>query len=430
VTDHFEALWRETRPAFRDERTWRRARDLALSALACLGRRTVSGLLCAQGQQFRDWSAAYRLFEKERFDSMRLFDPVRKNLLDQLAQEAPVVAHLDDTHARKWGKKVSGAAWRRDPLGPKFQTQFLWGQRFLQVSMALPEGKTPCASRAIPVDFVHAPSAPKLSKKASDKEKQEWREQKKEKCLSRVALDRIVRLRKQLDEEPAGKDKPLVLSFDGGYTNVSIFAHLPQRVTAIGRVRKDARLHSPPPAAQAGARGRKRVYGAALPTPEQVRKNDARPWNEVAAWGAGKIHSFRVKTLDAVRWKGAGANNQRLLVIAPLAYRLSAKSAILYRQPAYVLCSDPQLPVEQILQYYIWRGEIEVNFRDEKTLLGMGDAQMRTEKSSARAPAFIVAAYAHLLLASHLTFGAHGACPLPKPKWQRHAPREDAPPAR
>ncbi|MDR2051685.1 MAG: hypothetical protein LBQ63_07950, partial [Deltaproteobacteria bacterium] len=38
-----------------------------------------------------------------------------------------------------------------------------------------------------------------------------------------------------------------------------------------------------------------------------------------------------------------------------------------YRNPAYLLCTDPDLPVERLLQAYLWRWEIELNFRDEKT---------------------------------------------------------------
>jgi hypothetical protein len=62
----WDTLFDQTRGAFAQQRTAERARTLALSALTCLGRRTLSGLLCTAGQQFRDWSAAYRLFERER----------------------------------------------------------------------------------------------------------------------------------------------------------------------------------------------------------------------------------------------------------------------------------------------------------------------------------------------------------------------------
>jgi hypothetical protein len=52
----FNRLFDKTRPAFAQERTFERARTLAMSSLVGLGRRTVSGMLCASAQQFTDWS--------------------------------------------------------------------------------------------------------------------------------------------------------------------------------------------------------------------------------------------------------------------------------------------------------------------------------------------------------------------------------------
>jgi len=77
---------------------------------------------------------------------------------------------------------------------------------------------------------------------------------------------------------------------------------------------------------------------------------------------------------------------------APLGYRLSRRSRILYRQPAYLICTDPQRPLEQFLQYYPWRGGIENNFREDKTLLKAGQAQLRLPLSVHAVPALIVAA--------------------------------------
>ena len=53
----------------------------------------------------------------------------------------------------------------------------------------------------------------------------------------------------------------------------------------------------------------------------------------------------------------------------------------LYTRPAYIICTDPDLPLEDILQEYVWRWDIEVNHRDEKTILGVGQAQVRNENS-------------------------------------------------
>lgn len=97
-------------------------------------------MLCASAQQFVDWSAAYRLFEKGRFDREALFKPAKQAVLERLGQDEPLVVVMDDTLVRKRGHKVHGAAWKRDPLGPKFRNNFIWGQRFLQMSALLPDG--------------------------------------------------------------------------------------------------------------------------------------------------------------------------------------------------------------------------------------------------------------------------------------------------
>ena len=110
----------------------------------------------------------------------------------------------------------------------------------------------------------------------------------------------------------------------------------------------------------------------------------------------------------------------RLVIIAPLAYRLRKHSRVLYRKPAYLLCTDPGLSLEEILQSYLWRWDIEVNFRDEKQLIGIGEAPVRKEASVEGVPAFQVASYAMLLLSAHKAFKdspTHGS--LPSPKWRR-----------
>src|SRR5208283_4824543 len=71
--------------------------------------------------------------------------------------------------------------------------------------------------------------------------------------------------------------------------------------------------------------------------------------------------------------------------------------------------------------------DIEVNFGDEKTILGVGQAQVRSESSNQNAPALAVAAYAMLLLASIKTYGAEGKPDtFQSPRWYRRTPQERA----
>ena len=141
-----------------------RAKDLAFGVINCVGRHTVTGLLSSCGKLFEDWSADYRLFQKDRMNVNGLFDVIRKETVRQLSEKQPVYAHMDDTLLRKRGKKVTGTAWRRDPLGPPFHTNFIWGQRFIQLSISLPEHEGPSAAQAIPVELHHAPYSEEAKK--------------------------------------------------------------------------------------------------------------------------------------------------------------------------------------------------------------------------------------------------------------------------
>lgn len=378
----------------------------------------MTGMLAAGGRQFKDWTAAYRLFGGERMDMGAIFGVVRKELIDRhLGPGDDINAHMDDTRIRKRGKKVSGTGWHRDPLGPPFQTNFIWAQRFIQVSLSLPEKEGPCRSRGIPVDFHHCPSV-KKPKKGSDPETVRVFKEAREKAkLSRAGSDRIGLLRKNLDEEGYG-NRHLFISVDGSYTNETVLKRLPENTTLIGRIRKDAKLNLLPGEKSPGA-GRNRVYGKALPTPEQIRQSEEYPWQEVQAWAAGKTHTFNVKVVRDVRWRKAGKKDMQLVVIRPLAYRLNSFSRLLYRDPAYLICTDSRLGIEKLLQSYLWRWEIEVNLRDEKTLMGCGQAQVRKEEPAEKVPAFVTAVYAMLLLASHSEEKELPPEALPRPKWYR-----------
>ena len=420
MRDYFVRLFARARGAFKQRRTYERVKRLSLAAACCLGRHTLTQIICTCGRQFQDWSADYRVFERKRFAPEKLFAVARREVLAALPEKSPVVALMDDTLRQKRGKKIEGTSWRRDPLGPQFRPNFIWAQRFLQVSLALPEkpGAPTSPARAIPVDFHHAPSPRKPGKKASKEERERYREASAAMAISRIGAQRITALRKALDGDPGGRQRQLIQCVDGSFTNRAVLKNLPQRTTLIGRIRKDAALYALPEEAPGGGRGRKRCYGEKLQTPEEMRQDPSIPWQSVPGFAAGKEHHFDVKIIGPLRWKAAGGKaDLALMIVRPLAYKLTKAGPRNYRQPAYFISTDPSLPPQQMLQSYLWRWEIENNFRDEKTLLGVGQAQVRKKEAIETLAAFLVASYSLLLLALHKT--GLKETPIAKPLWQR-----------
>lgn len=378
----------------------------------------MTGLLTTCGLEFQDWSAPYRLFSHERLPLAGIFSVIRRHVLAELPPQAPLSVAIDDSLLRKTGTRIPGVGWRRDPLGPKFQTNFVRAQRFLQFSAAVPLSGS--AYRMVPISFCHAPTPVKPSPKASPEHWAEYRRAADQARLPRKAVQQILALRQDLDSHPDGAQRQLQCVVDGGYTNETVLKNLPDHTTLIGRIRKDAKLYLlPEPLPNSRSRGRPRRYGTPAPTPEQLRTDDSVSWTSIDVSVSGAPHQMRIKCMGPILWRAAGLKHTlRLVVIAPLSYRLRKNSKLLYHQPAFLICTDPNLEVRSLVQSFVQRWGIEVNFRDEKTLLGVGQAQVRDAASVESVPALQVASYAMFQLASlHTLDGPNKPDLLPPPKW-------------
>lgn len=406
MTGTFWELWGRCRPAFRQRRCWENAGALLSGILLNMGRHTISRSIASAGAAGRDWSAVYRLFERGRVDTGELFRIVREEALRALPAGAPAVAFIDDTLFKKSGPQVFGTSWKRDPLGPKFTTNLVWAQRFMQISIAYPEAEGRC--RGIPVSLTHCPVPKKPGRRATQEELAQYAECRKENRLPKRASETLATFQSAL---PGRK---LIIAGDGGYTNSTVCRSILPGNAFVGRIRKDARLFSKPPAAGAG-RGRKQYYGQPLPTPQEIQ-SDGAPWKDVTAYTGNGPHDFGLKSVTGVRSKLTGDKDVKVVIVRPLRYRLSKGKRLLYRDAAYLICTDPGMSDEEILRTYLMRWEIEVNFRDEKGTFGIHQSQTRTEASVKNYPAFVAAAYGLFMLAAKSRY--KDANPTAYPKWR------------
>lgn len=410
-------------PAFSCVQSFQRARRHFLAHLAGFGRHTISSLLRTQNRHQQDWSADYRFYSQDRFDEQAVFNQIRCEVEKNLPSGKPLVTSMDDSLLRKTGRKIHGVRWQRDPMSPPFHVNFVQGLRVLQISAALPQG--PGSARMVPIDFQHAVLPAKPSKKATAEELENYKKLRAEKNINCLGQKRLEILRKEMDRSDSAGRK-LVVGVDGRFTNKTFLTKVPERTVIVGRIRKDAVVHELPE--NQPALGRKRKYGRLVSTPEQLLKDEKIPFQTVRAFAAGKEHEFQIKQMGPVVMRlDRAARPVRILVIKPLGYRLKKGGKLLYRQPAFLMCTDPEMSLEDFLQDYLWRWDIEVNFRDEKTILGVGQAQVRTEASNQNAPALAVAAYAMLLLASVQVYGKEGSPDrLQEAKWYQRKKQDRA----
>jgi DDE superfamily endonuclease len=422
----FDRLLEGWQPVFSQQRTFERARRLIFGLLTCLRRHLTSTAICACGRQFVDWSADYRLCSRSPWEPRQLFDVVLDHLPGLLpSPQAPIFAALDDTILKKTGRRIPGVKILRDPMSPPFHVNFCYGLRFVQVSALVSPRHAAGPARALPVRFDFAPPAPKPKKNAPQEAWDTYKEEQKKRTLTLAGVKAITSLRQSLDQRPDTHQRRLIVCGDGSYSNRNFLRRLPERTTYIGRLRKDAKLHYPRPAGNGKTQGRPRRYGPVAPTPEQILKDDSLPVMKVPCFAAGQLREIPVKVLRTVYWRKAGADVPvQIVVIKPLGYRLCQGSKLLYRNPAFLICTDPQLDLTTLVQAYVNRWEIECNHRDEKSLLGVAQGQVWNPNAVRRLPQLQVAGYSLLLLASILSSGfQRTAAYLPLPKWRRQSIR-------
>ena len=417
LLSEFLAITQDWRCVFPQQRTFQRAVRQGLGSLVCLGRRCLSRIIWTNGGQNRSWGAEYLLHSRCEWQPQELFRPILKRALTYCPRRLVGVA-LDDTRLRKIGRCIPQAFYQRDPLSPPFHVNLLLGLRFLQASLLVPTYRqAPVSTRGLPIRFEQVSRVKKPSRKAKPEAWQEYKEAVKQHNLSQSFVGMMGQLRLELDLA-GGEKKILVLAGDGSFCNRTCFRAPRDRTELISRTRKDAVL------CRRAAEGSRRFYDAEKFTPDQVRQ-DKTTWSRTKVFYGGKWRKVRYKEVSLVYWQGgAGRCPLRLLVVAPTAYRKRKSSKLYYRQPAYLLTTDLKDPVKQLLQIYFDRWQIEVNHRDEKDTLGVGQAQLWNVKSVPKQPVLAVAAYSAMLLASLIAFGAErGAAYEALPKWRRKAHR-------
>ena len=389
------AMWR---PAFCKEAAFVRAKELAIACLCAYGKKTITSLSIFLGRALKLPIADYKFYSECKWNVEDLFNPILGAVSSHISGDYLCVG-ADDTRVHKTGKKIPFAGWHADPLGPKFQTNLIWGLRYLQMSILLPlyreTNTTP--TRAIPIRFIPAPCVKKPGKKASEEEWEKYAILAKEKNLSTLFVKQVKQLRQTMNKQGL-ENKILIMTCDGSFCNKTCMTIEDSKIIMVARCRRNAKLCFP---AESGS---KKIYGDKKFSPEEVRQDDAIEWQKTSFFYGGQWREMRYKTVRGVLWQhGTKRKPLRLVVLAPLPYVRGGKRN--YREPAYLLTTDEIIDVKIVIQAYLDRWQIEYNHRDEKSILGVGQAQVWNEISVEKQPGLHVAAYSALLWANQVAYG-------------------------
>jgi hypothetical protein len=304
---------------FMQQRTFLRAVRQGLGSLLCLGRSTLSRIIWTTGREQNSWSGEYFLHSRAQWDPHALFAPMVREALHYCPGRLVAVA-VDDTRLKKTGRSIPQAQYHRDPLSPPFHVNLIWALRFLQASVLLPLHRSgPWSARGIPIRFEEVSSVKKPGRRAGEEAWQAYKQEVKQRNLSRRFVQSMAELRATFDHAGAQK-KVLVIVGDGSFCNRTVLAGIPDRTVLIARTRKDASLCFRAP------KGDRRFYSQDKFTPDQVRLDANIAWQTTKIFYGGKRRKVRYKEVTDVLWQGGARKRPlRLLVIAATPYGKTKK---------------------------------------------------------------------------------------------------------
>ncbi len=318
-------------------------------------RRTIMGMLRAGGSE-RHHSAFHRLFASAKWSvdraGMAVYDLIRR-----FVPQGVVFLAGDDTLLNRRGLKIFGTGMHRDPLlSSRGFTVTRWGHCWVVLCVVIESPRTPGRHFALPIL-----ARLYLNKKSAAK----WRRSYRTKPSLMLEMLQLVHA-----HDPEQK---LHFLGDSAYTSSSMLNQLPLEMAVTGRIGANARIHQMAPGRKSGRRGRPRVRGERLATPDEMLKVKG-------------LRRLLLKLYDSTQYKVRVAEQEGCLFKAPK--RKVKVVAIEHlrggRGREVFYSTESSAEAEQILRWFSWRWPIEVTFHDTKQHLGLGEAENRKPKAVRR----------------------------------------------
>jgi hypothetical protein len=391
LVETLEDVFSHYRPAYGQDRVFRRSCSLALGATAAFARKTMTQVLITLGEADKDWTASYRLLSKGRFDARKASDITLHQTFAYSSPDQPYTMVVDGTRVNRSSLKMPGTCWGRGHRTAKWQPGLERCQRFENICWLTPPQEGYC--RAVPLIWEHIPTEKSVA--SNDAPKKEWE----------AAREAALWVREHLDA--AGRtEQPLLVFADGSYDVNKLWSALGERTYFVVRCGKNRSLRFLPSTPESPRRGARRKYGAFAPSLQWLRSDQAY-WQSVTIPVRGK--KIQIKCRVCGPYLVQGAPNTPLMLILVKGYhrlglgRQKRRPACQYLVNAVHRDGKWQIPfsLQEIIQGTWHRWEVEVCHREIKTGFGLGQMQCWSKNGSTNSVKFMAWAYTTLILAGY-----------------------------
>ncbi|WP_199312394.1 IS701 family transposase [Phormidium tenue] len=323
------------------QRVWPQALTLVMGAVLAPGKRTVSQVLRVMGladePQFQRY---HRVLNRAVWSSRQASRRLLSLLVSTFAAEGVVVMGLDDTIARRWGKRIAARGIYRDAVRSS-EEHFVKtsGLRWLSLMLLVP---IPWAQRvwALPFLTVLAPS-----------ERYNHQHGRRHKALTDWARQMLVQVRRWLG------NRFIVVVADSSFAALDFLwsvSHRPNPVHVITRLRLDAALYEPAPPRSSHTMGRPRKVGQRLPTLKTRLEDSTTRWQSLTLEG---WYGHQTDTLGWVSQTAVWCHTG--LPPVPIRWVL-VRDPLGKLEPQAFLSTHLEETPAQILQWFRQRWQVEV----------------------------------------------------------------------
>ena len=339
---------------------------LLLGAVLTTGRRTVSHLVRVVGELAdADPSSYHRVLSMRRWSMWHLARPLIVAILDTFLPRGLVFLAGDETVTEHPGRKVFGKGRHRDAKRSSHSfVAHLWGHKWVVLAILV---KLPGIARPWALPVLVALYRNEKDNRAAG------RRHKTPSDLMRQLLCVLLRW------FPA---RQFVFAGDGGYANhmLTRFArHHHQRLTLVSRFYADAALSAPPPRPKKNAKGRPRVKGKKLPSPQEVVQKTKTRKKLTVNWYGGRSRRVEVVT-GTGHWYKSGEGLVEILWV--FVHDLTGT----HRDEDF-FTTDVTQTARQVIETFTGRWSIEVTFQEVRAYLGVETTRGGIERTVLRAAA-------------------------------------------